>query len=231
MIDWTKYFDAIYCLHYLPNKERKVKIDSEFERVGILNSGILHYKFTYPSPFDKVLLRSLPYNKKFVLQHILPRAINAGMGYYSIYQEALGLGYTKVLVIEDDIAFLKDVEELEDILNHIPEEWDFLRFDKTNNQQCAHMLKTLVKGPYFSGNYTGGYWALGASAVSAKAMKIGIFAMEKELFVVDQIFENRISPELNGLKRFISNTSLVRQIGSKYDVPYAGLSDKEKYNT
>lgn len=230
MINWTKYFDAIYCLHYLPNKERGKTIQAELDRIGIGSSGILHYKYTYPSPFDKVLLKSLPYNKKFVLQHVLPRAINAGMGYYSIYQEALGLEYNKVLVIEDDVAFLKDLNELEDILNHIPEEWDFLRFDKTNNSQCAHMLKTLVRGPYFSGNYTGGYWALGASAVSAKAMKIGIKSMEKELFVVDQIFENRIDPELNTLKRYISNLSLVRQIGSKYDQAYAGLSEKEKYN-
>lgn len=55
MIDWKHHFDHIFCLHYVPNVDRKQRIESELKRVGILDSGIFSWHMSVPSPYkDKM---------------------------------------------------------------------------------------------------------------------------------------------------------------------------------
>lgn len=230
MINWSDYVDAIYCLHFLPYKDKKEYIEKELKRVGIADSGILKYHYTFPSKFDKFILDRLKYNKKLIPDHIVPRATNVGLAHYSIYQEALGLGYERIFIVEDDVAFLKDVDRIKDILDHAPSDWDFLKLDKTRCPQFEDRLKTIVPGPYFGSNYTGGYWALGFCGVSNNAFPIGIGSLEHEIMVCDQIFENRDLRDFSKIKRYVSNTSLVRQLGDKYNWSYEGLINPDDYN-
>jgi hypothetical protein len=52
MIKWDKYFDKIYCIHFLPTRNERIqRIEDEISRVGILSSNIFHWKYTYLSPF------------------------------------------------------------------------------------------------------------------------------------------------------------------------------------
>ena len=55
MIQWNKYFDKIYCIHYINAIERMPRLLNELSRVGILNSGIFEWFYGYDSPFFSLI--------------------------------------------------------------------------------------------------------------------------------------------------------------------------------
>ena len=61
-ITWSKYFDKIYCIHFVEYKNRKELLEYELDRVGILKSGIFQYQYTYGNNFDKNLEKHLRTN-------------------------------------------------------------------------------------------------------------------------------------------------------------------------
>ena len=53
MIPWKDYFEKIYCIHYLPHKDRLPRLLKELDRVGITESGILEWRYTVPDTYDE----------------------------------------------------------------------------------------------------------------------------------------------------------------------------------
>jgi hypothetical protein len=110
MIDWKKYFDRIYCIHYLPYKERYRKCVDELTRVGIRESGIFSWKLTWDSPlFDKL----------YQVCNAAPSVgcMKIGIAHYMCIKEAYELGFSHILILENDNVFLKDVDCIEKILD------------------------------------------------------------------------------------------------------------------
>ena len=54
---------------------------------------------------------------------------NCAYAHYEIYKEALGLGYKRILVLEEDIVFLKDLLLMQQIFDSFPN-YDVVLFDK-----------------------------------------------------------------------------------------------------
>ena len=123
MIDWKKHFDRIYCVHYLPYGERREKMESELRRVGILDSGIFSWRYTWDSPFYDELAKT-PLNKALSVGYM-----KCGLAHYFCVKEAYELGYERILLLEDDIAFLNDLDEIERILNLSPADYDLVLYD------------------------------------------------------------------------------------------------------
>ena len=109
MIDWKKYFDHIYCVHIVEYKERRLELMEELNRVGILDSGIFSFKYTFRTPLDNVLLNSYNFSRASDAERFDVPKLNLAMGHYACIKEALGLEYKRILLLEDDIAFLKDL--------------------------------------------------------------------------------------------------------------------------
>ena len=122
-IDWKRYFDHIYCVHYIEYKDRFETIDSELERVGIKDSGIFSYKYTYDSPLYDVLYDS---EKNGAMSKSY---MKCGLAQYFCYKEAYELGYERILVLEDDIVFLKDISKIYEILENTPKDYDLVLYD------------------------------------------------------------------------------------------------------
>lgn len=128
MIDWATYFDKIYCEFFIPNKDRFERLDNELARVGIKKARVFEYSFNTPSSFDNILLKEiqklphLPIMKPAYVNHLLQRE--------RIFRMALIQGYERILVLEDDIAFLRDMNQLEDILASMPQGYDAFQMDK-----------------------------------------------------------------------------------------------------
>ena len=99
MINWNKYFDHIFVLSKTSNFDRRELINKEFYRVGIHN-----YDFWYSC--DNNLIKSLP-NKVLCEKHQ-----NLSFGHYSLIKTCYELGYENILICEDDICFLKDIENI-----------------------------------------------------------------------------------------------------------------------
>ena len=112
IINWKKYVDHIYCIHYTPYSDRKERLEKELKRVGILDSDIFSWEYSYDMPkFASNASQDLAYN------HLL------------CYYNALYMGYEKVLILEDDIVFLKDINMIQTLLDNLPNEYDLCLFD------------------------------------------------------------------------------------------------------
>ena len=122
MIDWKKYFDHIYCIHYIPYKERYKTCLDELTRVGIRGSGIFSWKLTWDSPI---------FNKLYEVYKSAPSlgCMKVGLAHYFAIKEAYELGFKRVLILENDNIFLKDLERMEEILDNLPDS-DIILLDK-----------------------------------------------------------------------------------------------------
>ena len=129
MINWSKHFDAIYCLSLADNKEKRQLASEDFDRVGILDSGVFRWKITVKNPFYKYIWSNpvLPAERWWLN---IEGALNCTMGHYEIMKEALVMGYKHILIIEDDVRFLNDLDLLSSIVDNIPD-YDILMLDKT----------------------------------------------------------------------------------------------------
>ena len=153
IIDWARHFDHIYCFHYLPDTARVEGFTNELRRVGILDSGIFSFVYTTPDPYEKKLLEKCP---EISGRHASAlQFVNLGLASARTLREALALGYQRVLFLEDDIRFLKDLDELEAALANIPQGWDIVQFDKfmkwehTPESYAERVKKDEINSHYF----------------------------------------------------------------------------------
>ena len=124
-IDWAKYFDKIYCLHYLPYKERLPLLQQELKRIDIWQSGIFEMRYTSPTRYDSLLTAEIAGGAP-----ARASIVNITMEYNRLFAEAGILGYRRVLFLEDDETFLKDIAAIEEMLENIPADADIVQFDK-----------------------------------------------------------------------------------------------------
>lgn len=122
MIDWKKHFDHIYCIHYLPYNNRYKKCFEELTRVGIRESGIFSWRLTWDSPIFEKLYQVYPAAPSL-------GCMKVGFAHYQCIKEAYELGFKRILILENDNAFLKDLEELEKIIENTPD-YNIVLFDK-----------------------------------------------------------------------------------------------------
>lgn len=102
--------------------ERVKGIMSEFSRVGM--SGVnVHYGF--PTPFNRVLINALPHDGPVNSEATMSCAMN----HYAVVKTAYCLGYESCLVMEDDIRFLNDVDEIRKTVEALPDDFDIALFD------------------------------------------------------------------------------------------------------
>lgn len=210
-INWEKYVDAIYGIHFLPYKNRRVEFEIELDYMDILHSPIFKYHFTYPNVFDKVVLDNYKPTFRDYNNERVNLVTNVTLAYHSIFREAQELGYRKICIIEDDIRFLHDKTKWIQVLDHLPEEWDFIQFDMILNHENFPRLQTLQRGAWFHSNYTGGYWGAAFCFWSKNAIDFSVQQQESELTVCDYLLANRDDPRLASLKRFVPAHHLMWQ--------------------
>ena len=115
-IDWEKYFDRVFCLMLLDElQNRRPRLEKELERVGLLESPVFEWRYDVATPLDDAVTG---YDG---LKHIEKNGYKKNIyNYARIMKESLLLGYKRILIIEDDIAFLKDKREIVKALEALP---------------------------------------------------------------------------------------------------------------
>ena len=197
MIEWNKYFDHIYCVHFLPYKDRLAKIKSELKRVGILDSGIFSWQYTWDTPFYNVLSRT-GINKALSVGYM-----KCGLSQYYCHKEAYDLGYNRILVLEDDISFLKDLDKIKEILEATPEDYDLVLYDNTGrNPAKYHKYREENQINDFFCHYDNDMILASCYGASRNFMKHKIECEEKALNTNDKYMSyNPAMPENPKLKR------------------------------
>ena len=210
-IDWTKYVDAIWCISYIKYKNRREECEKELEFMDILHSPIFNYYYTFTNKFEYMVLDQVKPAFRDYHNHRRDIALNVMMAYHNLLRMAQDFGYKKVLIVEDDLRFVRDKQRMIDTLEHLPEEWDYIQFDKIQNHENYKMLSSLEPGPYFNANYTGGYWGTAFCMWGNKGIDVAVEVFEKDMVVSDYVLANRDDPRLNGLKRFVPTRHLMWQ--------------------
>jgi GR25 family glycosyltransferase involved in LPS biosynthesis len=225
MIDWKKYFDAIYLLQYAGYNGRRLSgTMEELKRVGMLDSGIFHVYETIQSPLYEKLRSQIPHDPRMDNGQSL---FSCTLGHYSIYKICELRKYERILILEDDIVFLKDIDLIEDILEKTPDAYDMVMythfvgiFDKPSVYGYTNMMKASRDGGMFYiklGNTGPDIESAGMYSVSRNFSTILCGLQERYFSVSDVIFNNTTSRYKEQFSEF---TDLVLQNTNRYICTY-----------
>ena len=213
MIDWTKYFDRIYCLHFTPYIERKQLMDFQLNRVGILNSGNFEYRYRDGSDLDKKFAAYIKEHYSVFYQYNTS-VVDIMLNHYECIRDAYYRGYKRILIMENDQRFLKDLNKIEQILQNIPQDANLIMFDKyILKYNLAKQFKSV--NPYYSTFEH--CCSAGCYALDRKGMQKMIYLIETQPNIPDGYFNN-VNIHFNGLKCYCSTKNLAVQAVFKKSV-------------
>ena len=170
--DWARHFDRAYSFHFVNDAARLPGITEEFRRVGLLESGMFRWVTTYPNPWEKRLIEAMPKVWPQGASKTAVGFLNLGMASMRALREARHDGCRRVLFMEDNIRFLRDLGAIADALNAIPDGFDIVQFDKfaqwevTPEQYAALCRDKSVNGHYF--DEVGGSWMSGGGFMATE---------------------------------------------------------------
>lgn len=186
---WSQ-FDKIFVISLAESVDRREHLKKELKRVGIDEKGDnFEWKITVRNPLYKRIWQNPTFKREWIDPN---RWFNCTLAHYECFMEADALGYDRILIMEDDVVFLKDVEKLMKILNNVPD-YDICLFDKwthwnENYRERAELRK--VNGYYFS--YTDWYfWSAACYGLSRKAFKKLLEYQNKDFHSTDHYTNNR----------------------------------------
>ena len=191
-------FDKIYCIHYLPYNERNNNIISEFSRVGLLSCPNFEWFYTTDNfLFDHIFqtLKTkdmIPVDTESHANNILEgyikneRVFNLAINSYNLIYQAYLQNFNRILILEDDVQFLKSIVTLDEILYDFPEEYDIVSFDYwfRNKSDCNTAYS---KNRQINKNY---YKIMYERLVNASCISYSRFGMKHFLDGMNKKFMN-----------------------------------------
>lgn len=127
MINWSKYFDKIYCINFTEFKIRHELMEYELKRVGILDSPNFEWLYTFRGPFQNLFTDMILNDGPLKTTSSKTSCI---LGHLNAIKKAYYNGYNRILIIEDDVRFLKNLNKIEQILQKLPEDYDVILLDR-----------------------------------------------------------------------------------------------------
>lgn len=124
-------FDYIGVVCYTGYKERVAELQVELKRIGIADR--VQYHWDSPSVYRDCLYKAVgmsTYNSK-------GGSFFMGVNNYNVIKVAYELGCRNVLVMEDDISFLKNTNLINAILASTPTDWDMLMLDRSKPSEVS----------------------------------------------------------------------------------------------
>lgn len=187
-------FDHIYCLHYLPASDRLEPIKKELRHVGIdENADYFSWVYDYPSDFLDLVYKDSRVNMNGALKSSGRDYIKrVSMKHYEIIKEAYSLGYERILILENDVRFHRDLDYIKLMLSNIPDS-DVIMFDKMvcaapgEGLKYQRYVKTLPEDALYGSINESGVFFIFCSCYSLnrKAMEHIINTYEKTLIPPD----------------------------------------------
>ena len=102
-MNYKDYFDKIYIISYIKNYDKREKLKKELNRVGIEE-----YEFIYS--YDTTIINN-PNNIDY-------KKLSVSFTHYDIIKKSYELNYNHILILEDDVIFLKDVNEIHILIEY-----------------------------------------------------------------------------------------------------------------
>lgn len=173
---WDKLFDHFYVLWMIDRPEHKERFMTELERVGIVQTGKMEIFENCMTPIKKRILEKT-FNSKWVSNNWPDGLKNLDTAYqhYLMMNDAQFFKYNRILIIEDDVTFLKSLDDIYTILSTFPEDCNICLFDRllANNQSVIQSMtyEDIISNSveinenyreyrHFNGNWTGALYAI-----------------------------------------------------------------------
>lgn len=212
-----EYFDKVYVLNLNRRKDRlktstkKLEYcEIEFERFAAIDGSVLQNVWeTFSS-------------KKHTLAN--PNYLACAISHLSIYRDALDRGYSKILIVEDDVSIRKNAnEEFSNIIDNLPD-WEllylgFIPLTDNRMQWTYREFNVVSKNIAQSKNF----WGLYGYGISSELMQEVLerynrdFSMELDRFFVKEIQPRGksygIIPQIFAAEDGYSDNSLVVERG------------------
>ena len=170
---WAR-FDEIFVITCAKYKERMDYLSAELERVGISK---YHLIIDIESPIKEIVRKHV--RTSSFLQQKGPFACY--LGHYRAIKTAYELGARSCLIMEDDVAFLKDKDTIEAEVEALPDDFDFAQFSHVKPMPMKDEDYVLSLYAVPQNRYWKRFTRLrdnGCYALSRKAMKTLIEYME-----------------------------------------------------
>lgn len=176
-VNWKDYFDHIFCIHYLPAKHKESRLIAELDRVGIRKSGIFSMEFTVPSPYDNIIFEK----QKDTVCCPSPIFVNICVAVRKILYIARQQNFRRILLLEDDVAFLKEEDEINRILSLTPKGYGVVQYDKFVNPHVLTDYNRRQSLLSINENFFDGYGGTFTSAACIGLFNEGVEEMFKIL--------------------------------------------------
>ena len=185
-------FDGIYVICCIKYADRVKRLIPELTRIGCI--GRIELSWDFKNPFYDKLKECLPLGKHQA------KHFYCGFNHYRAIKEAYLLGKEAILVIEDDVRFLKDIGQLKKIISSIPCpcDYDLIMFDKNwprpmTVQEFVSYQKREKDHEYiyrFDKLYSSGCYSLSKEGMRKwlKAYEDGAFTNGRQFLANDQYF-------------------------------------------
>jgi len=151
--NWGRHFDAIYLIHCLDYTVRYGHAMNEMLRLGIADSGVFHEVDTAGAgSMDKIVADSLSQPGL----NLNVNTVNLCRTMINILSIALHSGFERILVIEDDAAFLRNKSDVFKAISSIPDDADIVNFDWVASGPDQEELSKNISGMRLqTGKYEG----------------------------------------------------------------------------
>ena len=139
---WDR-FDAVAVLCTTSQMHRQAGLKAELARVGLLDR--VEWFWDFDNPFMVRLANNL---------RLAPSIKSMGgfrmnMNHYRAVKTMLELGKRHVLVLENDVRFLRDTSALADGIRAIPDDYDMAKFEWTGHPTRGVMRMPEITGPWY----------------------------------------------------------------------------------
>lgn len=129
-------FDHIICPHFLPYAERLDKLERELKRVGIWQHPGFEIVETVPNPYYQYICRRGGAGTRVARGHFLtgPKKINYQINFFDMMKRIQLKGWDKVLLLQDDIVFRKDLNFIKKVIDDTPADYDIVNYDPSRRK-------------------------------------------------------------------------------------------------
>ena len=201
-------FEKIYVLSLITNHSRQEFIKHQMDDLG------LEFEFIYGTAFYELTNDSD--NHIINWPNVWPwknlqasgRSFGCTISHYNAVSQAYYLGYNNVLILEDDICFLKDKNIVEYYLNNVPNDCDFITYDLRfidNNDLhnfCDNNDYHINKYLHIKNNIVTLCGGMCYGLMNRDIMKLYLDNQNKQLFISDRVKDIFWTDDNSKIKRY-----------------------------
>lgn len=192
-IKLSDYFDKIFIIGALNSP----KVNHTIERLkslGLYDKNVIVHLYT---PMDDI---SVKFDMPNDLNQRTPDRMSLFLAQYTIIKQSFDAGLNKILMLEDDNYFLKNIDKWDEVLSNMPKDWDVMKFtgfkfhfDETDepSDKPLTLTKDLMYNRIFRkidfNKDDDKYWVCSMSAIgfNRKAMEVFIKNQERKFIQGD----------------------------------------------